>query len=294
MDHKALISSLSAETRAALTERSDAAGLRHLAGYLAAIAVTGLWIGFGGPLWWAMLLPHGLLLTFLFTLEHECTHQTPFKTPLLNEVVGRLAGLVLILPFQWFRFFHMAHHRHTNDPERDPELAESGRPETFRDFAIYLSGFRYWRAVLRTLMTNAMRPADAPYIPAGRKRVLAWEARGMIFIYTALLYAFPVQLFWLWLLPLLLGQPFLRLYLLAEHGHCPAVANMFENTRTTFTNRLVRALAWNMPYHAEHHAHPAVPFHKLPEFHAVARDHLQRVSKGYTAFSVEYARRLEH
>ena len=23
-------------------------------------------------------------------------------------------------------------------------------------------------------------------------------------------------------------------------------------------------LAWNMPYHAEHHAFPAVPFHNLP------------------------------
>ena len=64
----------------------------------------------------------------------------------------------------------------------------------------------------------------------------------------------------------LLGQPFLRAYLLAEHARCPHVANMLENTRTTFTTALVRLIAWNMPFHAEHHAYPAVPFHKLPRF----------------------------
>lgn len=28
-----------------------------------------------------------------------------------------------------------------------------------------------------------------------------------------------------------------------------------------------RKLAWNMPYHAEHHAWPSVPFHFLPFVH---------------------------
>ena len=74
---------------------------------------------------------------------------------------------------------------------------------------------------------------------------------------------------WVWVVPALLGQPFLRLYLLAEHGDCPEVANMFENTRTTFTTRAVRWLAWNMPYHVEHHVWPTVPFHRLPEVHGL-------------------------
>ena len=67
------------------------------------------------------------------------------------------------------------------------------------------------------------------------------------------------------MLPVLLGQPALRLYLLAEHGDCPRVANMFENTRTTFTTAMMRFLAWNMPYHVEHHVYPQVPFYRLPD-----------------------------
>ncbi|MYF06606.1 MAG: fatty acid desaturase, partial [Rhodospirillaceae bacterium] len=51
----------------------------------------------------------------------------------------------------------------------------------------------------------------------------------------------------------------------------------------TFTNRLVRFIAWNMPYHVEHHVYPAVPFHRLPAFHAVLRDRLSVTADGYRA-----------
>ena len=89
-------------------------------------------------------------------------------------------------------------------------------------------------------------------------------------------------------MPLILGFPVLRLYLLAEHGRCPEVEDMFLNTRTTVTSRFVRFLAWNMPYHAEHHAMPSVPFHKLPTLHNMTAAHLGRVSDGYSEFSKAY------
>ncbi len=98
---------------------------------------------------------------------------------------------------------------------------------------------------------------------------------------------------WLWLIPALLGQPFLRLYLLAEHGRCPPVADMLANSRTTFTNRIVRFVAWNMPYHTEHHAFPNVPFHKLSELHRDLRPHLKSTSDGYGAFARDYSSTLK-
>ena len=111
----------------------------------------------------------------------------------------------------------------------------------------------------------------------------------MLLIYSGLLagslYFTTTTLLFVWIVPTILGQPFLRLYLLAEHRRCPHVANMLENSRTTYTNSIVRWLAWNMPYHAEHHAYPAVPFHKLPAFHEVAKRHLQTTQTGYTAFN---------
>ena len=93
---------------------------------------------------------------------------------------------------------------------------------------------------------------------------------------------------WLWIVPVLIGATFLRLYLLAEHGRCPYVANMLENTRTTYTDRVMRWLAWNMPYHIEHHSAPNVPFHMLPELHTHMQNELRSTSESYVAFTKEY------
>ena len=144
MDHKRALSELSSDRKAALQERSDAAGLVHLAIYLSALGLTSLWIAQGWVLWQVMLLPQGILIAFLFTLSHECTHATPFRSPRVNEIIGHAIALPMLLPFIWFRYFHLAHHRFTNDPERDPELEHGPRPETRWDYALYLSGWGYW------------------------------------------------------------------------------------------------------------------------------------------------------
>jgi fatty acid desaturase len=48
-----------------------------------------------------------------------------------------------------------------------------------------------------------------------------------------------------------------------------------------------------MPYHAEHHVYPAVPFHKLPALHGLMKDELRVTAEGYGAFAREFlARRL--
>ncbi|MEO0485468.1 MAG: fatty acid desaturase [Pseudomonadota bacterium] len=288
MNHAELIASLDREERRALTRKSDARGLGHLAGHLGLIVALGVWV-WTGPLWWAALLPLGIALVFLFTLEHEATHKTPFATPWLNTAAGHMVGLVLLLPFQWFHYFHMAHHRHTNDPDRDPELA-GPKPDTWRGFLAHVSGVPYWRAMIRVLWENAFGTPNSDYLPQRALPQIRREARAYLGAYAlvALSLLLNPAALWLWIIPVLLGQPFLRLYLLAEHGRCPAVANMLENSRTTFTNRAVRFLAWNMPYHAEHHAYPAVPFHQLPAFHAHARAHLKTTSNGYSEFVENY------
>jgi fatty acid desaturase len=245
---------------------------------------------------WPLLLPvQGVLLVFLFTLEHECTHRTPFATPWLNEAVGFLAGLVILQPFQWFRAFHLAHHRFTNDPERDPELLSGAKPGTWRAYLLHLSGIPVWRGLLAQLWVNAFGDARAPWIAGRALPRLRREARVMLALYALALASLAVSplLLWLWIVPLLLGQPVLRLYLLAEHARCPTIANMLANTRTTFTNRLVRALAWNMPYHIEHHSAPWVPFHALPDLHERMRPHLVTTAPGYAAFTREYSAGLQ-
>ena len=64
---------------------------------------------------------------------------------------------------------------------------------------------------------------------------------------------------------------------------------MLENSRTTTTNAIVRWLAWNMPYHAEHHAYPTVPFYRLPALHLLAKPYLKETEQGYVRFHAKHA-----
>lgn len=289
-DHKAFLAELPAETKARLTLRSDRAGLLHLAGHVAAIVLTGTLIANAVPGWPLLLPVQGILLVFLFTLQHECTHKTPFATERLNEWVGRACGLVLIQPFHWFRYFHLAHHKWTNITGQDPELAQE-KPQTLVDWVTHVSGLPYWFAMIALTLRLAFGREQASYLPSGALPRMQREAIVMLCLYALGLAFIGPLLFWVWILPAVLGQPFLRLYLLAEHGDCPRVANMLENTRTTFTTGLVRFLAWNMPYHTEHHVFPAVPFHQLPLLHGLLRDHLKVTADGYVEFTRDYLAR---
>ena len=296
MDHRELLKSLSFDQRRRLTEKSNIQGLMHLAYHFGLIIIVAVLIATGVPGWPLLMVLQGLLIIFLFSLLHETSHDTVFKSERINRVVGYLCGFILFLPAGWFRYFHFAHHRHTHDPENDPEL-KIGKPDGLWAYVKYISGLPVWLGQFRTLFNNASGRCADDFVPAHRRARMGFEARIMLvgyliialgcyyFEYVGLMVA-------IWLLPLLFGQPFLRLFLLAEHGHCPHVANMFENTRTTFTSFIVRKLAWNMPYHAEHHAYPTVPFFRLPELHKLTREHLLQTENGYGNFNRKFVENI--
>jgi len=293
MDHRALIRSMPPQQRAELTRKSDRPGLLHLAGHWGLIMVLGGLIAARVPYWPALMLPQGILLVFLFTLLHETSHRTVFATAWLNKAVAWICGLLIALPPEWFRHFHFEHHRYTQDPEKDPELL-TPKPATLGKYLIHITGLPVWFSHLKTVLRNACGRDAGHFIPDPDRGKVAWEARVMVLLYVLLagasLAASSAVLVFVWLLPLLLGQPFLRLYLLAEHGGCPFVPNMLENSRTTQTTWLVRKLAWNMPFHAEHHSFPGVPFHRLPQLHALIKEHLKVTEDGYFRFHRQFTK----
>jgi fatty acid desaturase len=222
-------------------------------------------------------------------------HRTAFRSRRLNDFVAWLAGLILLLPPNWFRAFHFAHHRHTQIAGLDPEL-EAKAVETWPDYLIHLSGWRFWKSAVLLILRNAAGRAAAPFVPPRLEPRLVREARIMLVVYAAvavlsLIFASPAALLY-WVVPALLGQPFLRAYLLAEHTGLPLVESFWENTRTTLTLAPVRFLAWNMPFHAEHHVNPGVPFHALPALHARESAKLRAVAPGYVAFHREWQEHL--
>lgn len=295
MDHKAFLAGVPAPRRAALTARSDLPGIVHFLSHVGLIGFVGALIAVQVPMWWALIPLQGVLIIALFMLAHECTHDTPFKTLWMNRAAGHFAGFLLLLPFRWFRYFHLAHHKWTNIPGKDPELA-GAKPNGMRTWLWHVSGLPVWGRLF-ALIWRLVRDRETPdFLPARARPGAVKEARVMLVLYAIIAIAIPFfpAILWVWVVPVVIGQPFLRLYLLAEHGDCPQVANMLENTRTTFTHRAICWLAWNMPYHTEHHVWPNVPFHLLPSLHHDMRAHLAQTATGYIAFNRAYlARRLQ-
>jgi fatty acid desaturase len=281
-----------------LSARSDGRGLVQLARHLAALLVTGSAVALArGSLWLApALLLHGLVLVFLFAPLHETIHRTAFRSRRLNDAVAFVCGAALILPPEYFRAFHFAHHRHTQDPVRDPEL-RTAKPASLGDYLWQISGLPYWGERIATTVRHALGRVDEPFVARHLRPRMVREARCMLGLYALLalgaLLAGSAAPLVFWLMPALLGQPFLRMYLLAEHTLCPLVPEMLRNSRTTRSTALVRRLAWNMPYHAEHHAHPALPFHALPAAHALLEERVAVQAPGYVAVQREILSTLE-
>ena len=207
MDHKSFLKTLNAKDKARLNARSDVHGLRHLMLYCAVLGVTGSWIFFALPLWQIMLIPHGILIAFLFTLQHECTHNTPFRSLWLNSVVGHVIAFLLFQPFLWFRYFHLAHHKYTNIPGKDPELDGHEKPSSWGAFLRHLSTVDYWWAKVTTLIGNSVGPLTASYIPPRKRWALRAEAVLLIVAYGVVFAMAPTALLWLWIVPLILGFP---------------------------------------------------------------------------------------
>ena len=93
--------------------------------------------------------------------------------------------------------------------------------------------------------------------------------------------------FWLIFSGLTVGHCVLAFYLAPEHNGLPHEGNILEKTRTMQVNNFVKILMWNMPYHAEHHAYPAVPFHALPALHEALKGELKHDKDSYPGFHLK-------
>ena len=288
-----------AEVLKRLYARDDAKGLVQTAVHLL-LLVAGGWLVLEtrGTLWvLPALLLQGILVNALFGALHEAVHYGAFKTRWMNDVLAFFAGAAILNNAGFYRHYHYAHHRYTQDPARDPELISAVVPKTWGQYLFRVSAIPFLLIRIRDIFLFPFgQRGNVDYIhEAGWPEVQRW-GRWLLALYAALIVGSvalgTTVVLWVWLLPLLVGLPLLRLYLLCEHTLCPESDDGFANTRTTLSNPVVRFLMWNLPYHAEHHLFPNIPFHQLPEAHRHLRPHLKYVARSYTQVQREIIRSL--
>jgi fatty acid desaturase len=289
---------LDRETLRDLSRRSDALGLRQLLVHALVLGATSVLVFISRGRLWLLpaMLVHGIALDFLFCALHESVHRSAFASRRLNDAVAWIAGALLLLPPEFFRAFHFAHHRFTQDPARDPELARAP-PSTLKGYLWHISGIPNWTKRLTvTLRHAATGRVREPFVAEGKRSAIVREARILWAVNAAILtisilFRSDAALIY-WIVPAMLGQPFLRMYLLAEHGGCVTNDDPYANTRTTYTNRWARMLTWQMPFHVEHHAYPAVPFHALHRVNERIRSRIEVSAPGYWAVQRGLIRRM--
>jgi len=279
---------LSAEDLQQLNERSNWKGFLQLAAHLAVMGISGgLWATQRSH--WAIALPalvvYGFSLAAMFAAVHECVHRSAFASNRVNDMVGWFAGVLSGYNSTFYRRYHKWHHRYTKLQDKDPEL-EDLIPSTFSEYLWVISGLPWWIGKVQGHWKVATGQfEDMPYVPETAYRDVqrsTWLQLGVYGGAIALSLSFGEPWFVLyWLLPLAVGQPILRAILLAEHTGCPDGDDPLTNTRTTLTLWPIKLLMWNMPFHAEHHLYPSIPFHQLPTAHVGLAPHFKHVAPGY-------------
>ena len=288
-----------AEVLKRLYTRSDAKGFIQTGAHLALLVLGGWLVLATRGTWWVVpaLLLQAVFVNTLFGAMHESVHYGSFKTRRFADILAFFSGAAILNNAGFYRHYHMAHHRYTQDPLRDPELITSGTPRSWSNYLFRISSIPFVMIRVRDIFLFPFGfKGDVDYIhQSAWPEVRRW-GRLLLAFYAALIAGSillqTTVVLWVWFFPLLVGLPLLRLYLLCEHTLCPNSDDGFANTRTTLSNPMVRFLMWNLPYHAEHHLLPNIPFHHLPEAHQHLRPHLKFVARGYIQVQGEILRSL--
>lgn len=191
-----------------------------------------------------------------FTPMHDASHRALGRSSLLNEVVGRLAGLPLFGPFPAFRYVHLEHHKHTNETDgTDPDRYSGNGPAWTLPLRWATQDLHYYVVYLARIRT--------------RPRAEVAEVLGaMVTYYGSLIalmaagYAHEVVLFVI--VPARIGIFLLSLafdYL----PHVPYLATRRENrylATRILDHSWLTPLMLGQNYHLVHHLYPAVPWYR--------------------------------
>ncbi len=235
---------------------------------LAFFVVMGFFVvayfGASGALSLWLAVPFNTLLAYVaYTPIHEACHRNVVdaKHPLvrLNNVVGTLAALPLFGSFHLHQLTHLAHHAHTNHPERDPDhwmATSSPLGLIFRGLSIAwihnAEGVKLARTKSdgRERLIFAALEIGACVVAAA---VLAWHTNAFTAVMSTAL-------------PALLAGLILAIVFdwLPHHPH--ASQDRWEHTRViTFSplaQHAVDVALLGQSYHLVHHLYPRVPFYK--------------------------------
>ena len=236
-------------------------GLGNLALWLALWPLT---IAGALPLW-AGLLIATVCVTASYLPSHDAQHDiiVPRTSPWhwLNESFGHIVIFPLGIPFRTARATHLQHHRHTNDPARDPDYPVHAHSAVA---AIWMSlknrqprgaGAKRYGEILMALGTPAAQTAlvDAvvmTFVDLCLLCTLAWSG-------------FAIEAALLWWLPRHIARTYINFYLSWAPHYPGTQTGRYRETRA-FRSFWGNIGSSGMQYHIVHHLYPNIRLNWTP------------------------------
>jgi acyl-lipid omega-6 desaturase (Delta-12 desaturase) len=285
-------------------------GLKRLRGYQAASSIKASWqtistfslyaacvvalyMSLHVSVWLTILLalPTGSLIVRIFMLQHDCGHNSLFRSRRLNGIVGGLCSLVTLTPFAYWRRLHARHHESWNN------LDGRGIPADFFSDCLTVAEYAALRPVQRVFYRVTHYPAlihlllppaifivlyrlpfDMP--PACRRErlsVLLLDC-SLLLLFGGLSYLFGVRAVMLVHLPALAFASIVGIWLFSvqhrfEEAQWSSGADWaYDEASLEGASylKLPRILQWfsgNIGLHHLHHLRPGIPNYRLQACH---------------------------
>ncbi|QHS11054.1 fatty acid desaturase [Sinimarinibacterium sp. NLF-5-8] len=208
------------------------------------------------PLWAGMLI-NCTVGYFIFSVVHDGVHYAICRNKRLNDAIAQSAVLLgapyLSLPL--FRWGHLKHHRHTNDPVHDPDFALHG--------VWWTLPFR-WAFIDLIYLIHLLQHGDTLARQSLRASI-PWIGATLALLAALIVSGYGLEVLMLWFIPsraifITLGFSFFWL------PHVPHDTRQADNFTRATTVRIghewlmAPLLQWQH-VHLIHHLYPTTPFY---------------------------------
>ncbi len=213
------------------------------------------------PLWLAFPIAT-LNCALAYLPSHEAQHNIiagkgrPLRW--LNELVGHVSTIPLVIPYRVLRATHMEHHAHCNDPVLDPDYDVHAKTNA-EFFLKYLKNRQpegdrngaYGRCLERLGRSDLMLDS------------ILFQGTYLLIMFAMAWSGHAIEAALLWWLPKMIAEAHL-LYYLSWAPHFPGhEQGRYRDTRA-FKSQLGNVFSAGMQYHIIHHLYPRIPLSLTP------------------------------
>jgi beta-carotene hydroxylase len=216
------------------------------------------------PLWLAFPIACANV-ALCYLPSHEAQHNIIAREgePLfwLNELVGHVSTIPLVLPYGVARLTHYEHHKHANNPDLDP------------DYSVTATG--PWRAIWASIQGRqpgskgnaayglTLDRLATPEADSARLWAIFAQLSYVAILVTGAWTGHAIEMALLWWLPRHIGATYIQFYLSWAPHHPGHKQGRYHDTRA-FKSFWGNVGSMGMQFHIVHHLYPRIPLMRTP------------------------------